>query len=95
MAAKARPEDARPGATLWLRDHGTWVPVVVEALAPGGKDWKVTFRRPDGTLGKHALDAVYRTSPAPPAGVREMEPGGEDPRPGGVAGPAGQAADRV
>ena len=64
MAQKARVSDAQPDRILWLKDHGVWVRVVVESSALGGKGWKVTFRRSDGSVGKQALSAFYRDAPA-------------------------------
>ena len=63
---KAQLLDAQVGRTLWMKDHGTWLPVIVEDVTYGGKGPKVTFRHPDGTVGKRSLDALYVTPPHRP-----------------------------
>lgn len=63
MALKARRVDVKPGQILWMKDHRRWFPIIVETLTMGGRGLKITFRRSDGTLGKHHLEALYRQPP--------------------------------
>lgn len=75
MATKATPADVRPGRMLWLKDHGEWIPVVVEGTTPSPRGIKVVFHHPAEGVGQRLLDALYRTAPASDGGPRRRPPG--------------------
>ena len=56
---KARFQDATPGATLWLKDHGNWKAVTVTEVRKGGKGHKVVWTDAGGNPGKSALQTLY------------------------------------
>lgn len=60
MTRKAQREDIKPGRRLWLRDHNTWLSVVVVDVYWGGHGPKVAYRRADGTRGKQTIAAFYQ-----------------------------------
>ena len=56
---KARFKDATSGATLWLKDHGSWKAVTVAEVRKGGKGHKVVWTDAEGNPGKSALETLY------------------------------------
>jgi hypothetical protein len=62
MARKASAPDARVGRTLWIKDHGGWRAIVVQAVVPSVKGPKVQFRDQDRQDGQCLLTAYYRST---------------------------------
>ena len=60
MRQKACRQDARAGQTLWRKDHGDFTVVIVTAIVPSPKGFKVHYHEADGQPGKCLLDALYR-----------------------------------
>lgn len=62
MARKASTQDAQLGRSLWLKDHGGWRAIIVQAVVPSVKGPKVQFQDQDGQVGQCLLTACYRST---------------------------------